>query len=27
MDPDNEEDIAFLKRDAYEQMQALLKKI
>ena len=27
MDPDNEEDIAFRKRDAYEQMQALLQKI
>ena len=27
-DPEvNEEEIAFIKRDAYEQMQALLKKI
>lgn len=27
MDTDDEEEIAFIKRDAYEQMQALIKKI
>lgn len=27
MDTNDEEEIAFIKRDAYEQMQALLKKI
>ena len=27
IDSDDEEEIAFIKRDAYEQMQALLKKI